>query len=215
MKGSRPFCSLILAAALVPLASAVCSGQSGLSQKPARVLPPQVFDMEPYDDVLELEAEELSNYLNFEGSRLNPIVRVKVSCYCKTKIDHAAKALRYQDLWFRHGDAIGLKEYAPLPAEDGDRVALLIKPRFKPYNEAEIAACSAALVRLRLALSLNRNMIETVRVPGLTLEAFVDALRKQHFVPYKELRKHVDVLIPIPLESENGSKVVSCFSPDS
>lgn len=185
--------------------------QSGLHDRQPKTLPPQVFDMQPYDDVFEIESEELTNYLNFEGSKFNPIVRIKIKCFCKTNVDHGAQPIKYQDLWLRGGDVIGLKQYAPMPCEENDRVAILIKPRFKPYSETEIAGCSAALVRMRLALSLNKNLIDTVRVPGLTLDIFVAELRKQHFIPYKELRRHLDVLIPIPLESETGTKVVSCF----
>jgi len=219
-KGNKALVNLLLA---VPLSWLVClaglaSGavvQSGLRDRPVKLLPPQVFDMQPYDDVFEVEAEELANYLSFEGSKLNPIVRLKISCYCKPNVDHTVQPMKYQDLWLRGGDAIGLKQYAPMPAEDNDRVAILIKPRLKPYSEAEIAACSAALVRLRLALSLNSNLIDTVRVPGLTLDTFVAELRKQHFIPYKELRKRLEVLIPIPLESETGTKVVTCFVQDN
>jgi len=206
---------LLLLSALSLAASGAVFAQSGLRDIPAKVLPPQIFDRQPFDDVFEIESDELPNYLNFEGSKLNPIVRIKISCCCKTNVDHNAQPMKYQDLWLRGSDAIGLKQYAPMPAEENDRVAILVKPRLKPYSEAEVAACSSALVRMRLALSLNKNLIDTVRVPGLTLDTFVAELRKQHFIPYKELRRRLEVLIPIPLESETGSKVVSCFVPDT
>jgi hypothetical protein len=167
--------------------------------------------MEPYDDVMELQCEEVSNYLNFAGSKLHSIVKVGVSCYCATKSNHCPAALKYADLWFRQGDPIGSKQYCPLPIPERDQIAILLKPRLKPLTEVEVASCAGALVRLRLACSLNRNLIVVVRVPDRAMDSFVAALRKQNFLPYQEASQKINVLIPITLESELGRKEVTCF----
>jgi hypothetical protein len=186
-------------------------GRSALRLKTPKPLPPQVFDMEPYDDVIELQCEELSNYLNFTGSQLKPIVKVAVSCYCDTKSNHCPQAVNYEDLWFASGDALGSKQARSFPIAERDQIAILIKPRLKPLSEGEIAACASALVRLRLALALNRNQLVTVRVPGQSMDGFIAQLRKQNFLPYQEIRQKLNVLIPIQLESEMGRKQVTCF----
>jgi hypothetical protein len=188
-------------------------GYSALHDHTPKPLPPQVFDMGPYDDVLELQCEELSNYLNFTGSRLKPIVRVSVSCYCDTKNNHCPQAVPYQDLWFAGGEAIGAKQKKSLPVPERDQVAILLKPRLKPLSDAEVTACAAALVRLRLALSLNRNLIVTVRIPAQYVEGFLAELRKQNFLPYQEARAKINVLIPLTLETELGKKYATCFVP--
>jgi hypothetical protein len=196
---------------LISLVTLNAGGRSALSVPEPKLLPPQVFDMEPYDDVVELQCEEFGNYLNFSGSQLKPIGKVAVSCYCDTKNNHCPTAVKYQDLWFRKGDPIGLKQYRPLPIPERDRIAILIKPPAKPLTEAQIASCASALVRLSLAFSLNRNLIMTVRVPGQSMDTFIAELRKQNFAPYQEVRQRITVLIALPLESEMGRREPTCF----
>jgi len=213
MAGSRPakmVMAMLLGACAVLLNG---GGYSALHQRTAKVLPPQVFDMEPYDDVLEIQSEELSNYLNFAASKMKPIVKVTVSCYCDTKNNHSPQSIPYEDLWFRGGDPIGSKQMRSLPVPEQDQVAVLIKPRLKALSEAEIAACASALVRLRLALSLNRNAVVVVRIPGQSMDGFVAELRKQNFLPYQEVRTNLNVLIPLTLETELGKRQVTCFVP--
>jgi len=205
---AKIFTLCLLAVSFVVLSA---GGRSALRVREPRPLPPQVFDMAPYDDVVELQSEQLSNYLNFAGSQLKPIVKVAVSCYCDTKNNHCPQAVQYEDLWFRQGDPIGAKQYRPLPIPERDQIALLIKPRSKPLTEGEIASIAAALVRLRLAFSLNRNLIVTVRIPNQSMDGFIAALRKQNFVPYQEARQRLTVLIPLSLESEMGRREVTCF----
>lgn len=188
-------------------------GYSGLHRPVQKVLPPQVFDMSPYDDVIELQSEELGKYLNFTGSRMTPIVKVSVACYIDTKNNHCPPAQAYQLLWYRGGDPIGSRQLSPLPVPERDQIAILLKPRSKPLSEGEVAACAGALVRLRLALSINRNSIIVVRVPSQSMDQFAAQLRKQNFFPYQEIRSRINVMVPITLENELGERLVTCFAP--
>ncbi len=173
----------------VSILALTAGGRSALHEPTAKPLPPQVFDMGPYDDVIELQSEEFNNYLDFAGSQLKPIVKVGVSCYCDTKRKHCPDSVKFEDLWFRQGEPVGSKQHAPLPIPERDQVAILLKPRLKPLTEVEIVSCAGAIVRLRLTCSLNRNLIVVVRVPDRHMDDFVSALRKQNFSPTRRLDK--------------------------
>jgi hypothetical protein len=203
-------CLVLLSASYIFLGG---RGYSGLHHPVEKVLPAQVFDMSPYDDVVELQSEVLSKYLNFTGSQMTPITKVSVACYLDTKNNHCPQAVPYEQLWYRGGDPIGSKQLRPLPVPERDQIAILLKPRSKSLGEAEVAACAGALVRLRLALSLNRNSIIVVRVPSQTMAEFANQLRKQNFFPYQEIRSQIKALVPITLENELGERLVTCFAP--
>ena len=175
------------------------------------LLPPQMVDMAKYENVIELECEELKNYINFSGTKLNSIVKVKVECRKDTKNNRNAPLLRYEDLWYQKAAPLGSKKYGPIPINERDQVAIFVKSKLGLMTEAEVSACASALVLLRLDLTLNRNLIVTIRVPNQALEGLVSELRKQNFVRYDEIYEQLDTLIPIQLETDIGRKETLCF----
>lgn len=187
------------------------SGGSALRYNERNLLPPQMVDLAQYENTIELQCKELKNYITFSGTKLNSIVKVRVECRKDTKANRNAPALRYEDLWYQKGSPLGSKKYGPLPITERDQVALFVKSELGLMTEAEIAACASALVLLRLDLTLNRNLIVTVRVPNQSLEGLVSELRKQNFVRYDEIYEELDMLIPIQLETDIGRKETLCF----
>ena len=70
-------------------------GGSALRYNERNLLPPQMVDLSQFDNVIDLECSELKNYINFSGTRLNSVVKVKVECHKDTKGNRYAPALRY------------------------------------------------------------------------------------------------------------------------
>ncbi|MBX9953067.1 MAG: hypothetical protein K2Y39_28095 [Candidatus Obscuribacterales bacterium] len=187
------------------------SGGSALQYNERNILPPQMVDIGQYENVVEIQCEELKDYINFAGTRLNSIVKVKVECRKDTKNNRNAPLLRYEDLWYQKAAPLGCKRYGNLPIEERSQAAIFVKSKLGNMSEAEIAACASTLVRLRLELTLNRNLVVTVRVPNQSLEGLVCELRKQNFVRYSEIFEDLDTLIPIQLETDIGRKETLCF----
>ena len=94
---------LLSAINLPMIPPALAKGRSALSVPTPKVLPPQLFDMSPYDDVLQLQVREMPDYLNFQGSTLQPITRLRVACFCQTSTNRAAQAQDWQDYWYQGG----------------------------------------------------------------------------------------------------------------
>jgi len=187
------------------------SGGSALQYNERNMLPPQMVDIGQYENVIEIQCDELKNYINFSGTRLNSVVKVKVECRRDTKNNRNAPPLRYEDLWYQKGAPLGCKKYGALPIEERSQVAIFVKSKLGLMSDAEIAACASTLVRLRLELTLNRNLVVTVRVPNQSLDGLVCELRKQNFVRHCEIFEELDTLIPIQLETDIGRKETLCF----
>lgn len=186
-------------------------GGSALRLNERNILPPQMVDYGEFDDVIEIRCEELKGFIKFAGTRLDRVVKVRVDCICDTKENKFAKSVHYEDLWFRAGDPVGSKRERPLPIKECDQVGIFVKTSLGLMSEAEIEACAACLVFLRLELTLNRNLIVTIRIPNHALEGMVSALRKQNFYRYDEIEAETESLIPIQLETDLGRKEVMCF----
>jgi hypothetical protein len=187
------------------------SGGSALHHNERNILPPQMVDLGQFENVIELQCDELKNYIRFSGTKLNAIVKVKVECRKDTKNNRNAPPLRYEDLWYQNGAPLGSKKYGPIPINERDQVAIFVKSKLGQMTESEVSACASALVLLRLDLTLNRNLIVTIRVPNQSLEGLVSELRKQNFVRYDEIYEELDTLIPIQLETDIGRKETLCF----
>jgi hypothetical protein len=173
-------------------------------------MPPQMVDYTKYDDVIELDCEEKPFYINFEGAQLKPVVRVRASCKCDTRHNQFAPEIKYQDFWFKHGTPIGTKHFISTPIEERHRIGIFIKNQ-DSLNDAEIAACAGAVIKLRLEASLNKNIIDTVRIPSYMYERMKLELQKQNFLSYRENSLYVKTLIAIPLETELGRREVMCY----
>jgi hypothetical protein len=210
---------LVVLPALAQLGSTAearsAKGRSALSVRTPKALPPQLFDKSAYDDVVELEAKTVAEYLNYKGSDLDPITLVKVRCYLDTATNASAPGVDYLDLWCRKDLSIGQRQSMSVPIKERGRVAILLKSQLAAYNDAQIAAFACALVRLRLILGLNGNAIALVRVPDQSLDLMISALRRHNFLPYREVSAGMTALIPITLESDLGRKQVLCFAPSN
>ena len=168
-----------------------------------------MVDFSLYDDVIELHCDQQQKYLTFIGSQLSPITKVDVSYRLDTRHDKLASLAKYEDLWYSKSDPIGCKKCAPFAIKKRDQVAILVKN--ERLTEAEIGALATALVSLSLELSINRNLTKVVRIPNEALEPLVSELRKQNFLPYRDLQRPVETLIPIPIETDLGKRETVCF----
>jgi hypothetical protein len=203
---------VMLVSFLLSLHADARQATSALRFGPHRSLPPQMVDPSLYDDVIELDAKERKGYLNFSGSKLNPVVEVKVLCRRDTKNNRFAQPIKYEDLWYAKDTTIGCRRNVPLPINRRDQVAVFFS-NGSNLSEAEIAACAKALVRLRLETILNRNAIVTVRVPSNAFREMISTLEKENFYPYQDYRASINFLIPIPLETELGAREIMCYVP--
>ena len=224
---SGRFCPLNLAAVVVLVGTVFClaapvqaGGQSALRDRPPKVLPPQLFDMSVYDDVLQLhlqsgrEGVSSPDGVDFPGSDLKGLTRVKVSCFPQTSTNRSAQKVDCDSFKCLDGRVVSEKLTIAWPIKPRDRVAVLLENRVKPFSDAELAACSAVLARLRLALSLNGNVLVAVRVPDPCMDRLIAEMRRKNFYPYKEVRARLSTLIPIAIESDLGRKEMTCFAPE-
>lgn len=184
---------------------------SALQYRERRPLPPQVVDLAPYDDVIEMKTEKLPNYLDFDGSKLTPTIRVRISYRLDTNKNKPNNETKFEDLWYADGKPVGLKRFNRFAIKQFDRVGIFVAAKSGSMTEPEAAALANALVRMRLVASLNRNLLVTVRVPNEKLELLKAQLEKQNFIVYGKSEFKPKTLIALPLETEVGRREVMCF----
>lgn len=170
-----------------------------------------MVNLEEYDDVIEVQCDEVKDYLTFRGAQLDAVAKVRISCLCDTRNNRLPQPVHYEDMWYAKGNAVGCKRFVPLPIKECDQVAIFVRSKSLHMNDAELGALAGCLVRMRLELSLNRNLIVTVRVANDSLDGLICQLRRHNFSPYSEVAEVVDSLIPLQLETEFGKKEVMCF----
>lgn len=184
---------------------------SALQYRERRPLPPQVVDLAPYDDIIELKTERLPSYLDFDGSKLSPTIRVRSSYRTDTNKGKASSDIKFEDIWYANGKPVGLKRFNRLAIKQYDRVGVFVSAKSGSMTEPEAIALANALVRVRLETSMNRNLLVTVRVPNEKLELLKAELEKQNFTPYGRTDRPSKALIALPLETEVGRREVMCF----
>lgn len=204
--------ALVALASILAQASGIERG-SALHRGEKKPMPPQMVDYTKFDDVIVLDCEERPGYIKFQGSQLSPVVRVRVNVRRDTRQNQFASESKYQDLWFNEILPIGSKRFTTNPIKEKHEIGIFLKQGAESMNDAEIAACAAALVRLRLEAHMNRNQLLTVRIPSNIFERLKIQLQRQNFVSYRENSLNITTLIPIPLETEFGKREVMAFLP--
>lgn len=169
----------------------------------------QEFDVSKYDDVIEMKTEEMPKYLDFPGSQLTPIVRIKISYFKDTRHNQFGPAIPYEDLWYYDGKPLGSKHYGALNIHQTDTIGVLVRQRLgHDLSLAEASATADATIRILLDATLNRNIIATVNVPATSFLEIINSLQTHHFKRYRDVISRLPGLIAIELESTVGTREV-------
>ncbi len=134
-----------------------------------------------YDWTVEIETEEVKNFLDYPGSNMKPMVRARVSYY--EGADKGTQSVRYEDLWYRRCDVVGCRRYHTLGLRKGEQIAIRVRHKSSQPSAAETCAVANAVVRLLLDSYLNHNMVSAVLIPADTFSSVAQELHHQNFFP--------------------------------
>jgi hypothetical protein len=135
-----------------------------------------------------IQPEVMQHYLNYPGSRLRSLNRVRI--YMRT-FQRAANlqvstspTKIYQELWYEEGHSIGLrqKDKLHLPADKSGAI-VVGKGNGNSYEQQ---AVSNALVRLLLDLHLKRLVVNVVLLPLSNFDQIAQGLGNYNFYPTEE-----------------------------
>lgn len=131
----------------------------------------------------------IDHWLNFPSSAMHPIVWTPVS-YVIPESNNRSEKL-YEDLFYSHNTAVGLKQHAPLaiPAETAGVIRVLAKGS-NSLTPAEEYAASGAIARLTLDLYLKKCPIISITVPASSFKSVLLGLVKYGFHQAPMLHAH-------------------------
>lgn len=129
-----------------------------------------------------IQPEAMQHYLNYEGSRLRALTRVRI--YTREFLrggDYQASspAKLYQELWYQEGHSIGLRQKAKLnlPSE---KIGAIVVGKCNS-NGHEPLAVGNAVVRLVLDLHLRREIVSVVLLPLQSFDQIAASLSNYNF----------------------------------
>jgi len=115
------------------------------------------------DWILYVDVTRLSNYFKYNGSRLFPVINVRVRCI-EAGDSKLHQAQTYEDLWYHNGQIIGSHRVNKLPFGEFKLGTIIVRRTGEAASET--AAIANALARLTLDLKLKQSTISAISVPN-------------------------------------------------
>lgn len=142
-----------------------------------------------YDWTVDIETEQLKDYLSYPGSRFSPVVEARITY---SQLSQPAPGtekkqnVRYQDLFFRGCDPVGCRRYNTFDLPPGEGIAIRVKHRGPDITTAETCAAGNCITRVLLDAYLNGNMVIAAIVPSSSFASVVQELRRENFFAQPE-----------------------------
>lgn len=159
-----------------------------------------------YDWIIEIETEELPQFLNYPGSTLKPMLKAAVS-YSQTASAAAGvipkKAIRYQDFYYKACTPLGSRRFQTFGIPPGDGTAIRLKHKLSPGSSYETCAGANAIVRILLDAYVNGNPVATVLVPASSFNMVVQELHRENFYATSDAPPDEPVFSSIVLRLES------------
>lgn len=132
-----------------------------------------------------LDTDELKEHLNYKGSQLHPLIRVRASFRSYLKERHEfedSPPARYEELWYHKGTPVGLRRYSRLEAPRGQFGAIVVRPCQIEKAGSDLAITNA-VVRLLLDLQFKKLATNLVLVPEGAYDLIASDLGSYRFYP--------------------------------
>lgn len=158
---------------------------SFMSQLPCSAIDAQLVDPilpKQFQWAMFVEMNENMQYLNYPGSKLNPLTRLRVTANTYPPALNTTPTITpaqlYEDFWYHEEQAIGLRRFGALNIERNQIGAI-----FLGTAGDNNAAAGRVLVRLAVELDLQGLSPSVVEVPLDKYDAIVSELAHYSFSP--------------------------------
>lgn len=136
------------------------------------------------DWALMLDVQDINHFLNYSGSQLHPLSRVRVSFRNYPRAAEGTQpqdSRTYEQFWYYDGKPIGLRRRSEVHiAPDSTGLIVLGSTDGKPEHTQ---ALTNALIRIVLDLQFKRATASTVLVGEQDYDLIAAALNRYHFYP--------------------------------
>ncbi len=139
-----------------------------------------------YDWVITADTTSMKDLLNYPGSGLHPVSKIKVNYRLTPRFGRERSSydpVTYEELWYHECKPIGCRKIHQLGIESGQQGVIY----FRPTKEIGDNHCSVAnaTVRLMLDAGLKQAMVGGVFVPSEIFDQVKSDLGQFNFFPYE------------------------------
>jgi hypothetical protein len=139
-----------------------------------------------YSWAMYVEAHDVDHYLNYLGSKIHPLTRVRVRFrYFPRRLGAPSWPARtYEEFWYQEGRVVGLRRYGQVQMTPVDFGTIIVGPTDNkiPYT----MAIADAIVRLMVDLQLQHVVTAGITVPTDLYDQLLVNFKRYHFSPGME-----------------------------
>jgi hypothetical protein len=132
-----------------------------------------------YDWVIDIKVSE-GDYLNYTGCKLNPLKKLIVSYHINPRLsDISGKFIKYEELWFYNGHAVGCRRLHDLNIPSSYQGAIRVIPSTATLKNS--APVGGAIVRLILDTGLCNCPLSAVFLPQDNFQDVINGLSRYNY----------------------------------
>lgn len=130
-----------------------------------------------FTQVVDISTERLPNHIKGSKNGFDSLVLAKIRM---RKVENPT-GQKYETVWFRKGDPVGVRRFGKLPFEAPQKVALRVIHSAGNADDSEIRAAANACLRLYLDLHAHSIAPDAIIVPRASFGAFVQRFNQLNF----------------------------------
>jgi hypothetical protein len=139
-----------------------------------------------FDWAMFMDTRELKQFLNYSGSKLHPLIKVRITFRSFSRGDtvNYIAAKPYEELWYYRSKPLGLRRYQRLDIQSRYLGAVVVGPVDENIDKTERSnAIANALVRLIVDLQFRDISTAVVLVPKDQYDQIAEGLGRYKFYP--------------------------------
>lgn len=152
-----------------------------------------------FTHVVDIKTESLANYLRNSRNSFDNLIMARVN----TRPASESKSNKYEVIWYRKGDPVGLRRLSGLSFRAPQRIALHVLHANQPAGDDDVKAAANVCLRLYLELYGKGMAPSAIVVPRQSFNSFVQRMNQLNFYSAEEPEPNQPVRSSIVLAVES------------
>ena len=152
-----------------------------------------------FTQIVDIKTEPLKNYVKSSKEGFDRLILARVS----TRAPEEQKGSRYEVIWYRRGEPVGLRRLGNLSFNAPQKVALHVMHSTAAADDNEVKAAANACLRLFLDLNARTISPQAIIVPRQSFGPFVQRMNQLNFYSAEEPPPDTPVYTSIVLYVES------------
>lgn len=152
-----------------------------------------------FTQVVDIKTEPLANYLRKDKHQFDNLVLARIS----SQSPKEKNSKKYEVIWYRKGDPIGVRRLNGLAFQAPQRIALHVLHSSLPASDDDVKSAANACLRLYLELYAKTMSPSAIVVPKQSFNSFVQRMNQLNFYSAEEPEPNTPVRTSIILSVES------------